>query len=368
MFTELYLGRWDRSRNIENLFKYTQKDYLLSELAHFLQVAKRDCLADEELKRIIHAVFEKRRQHVDVDAMIKELCERSPMLLVDDRQLYRFKHLSFQEYFAAKWLSTRGVNDEFLIGHFLDSWWAPVIFFIFGIKKDGGSLFEKLIDKVPSESLQNKLSKARALGMSAQAAYMTEHNMKVDVVRCGVQLVVDSYFELLAYLRNNQNELNNVPRFILILIFREIFEESFKSTYMLEACKEVFVEEHGKPVPEEMFDAKHLFLTSYFLANSLRGLDHPEYILMLEGKVPTYDKTLQFLLGFDYKGLSKSNALLASQQELYRKAWSKIEKRVRKASKELLREMDRPAFESEIVSEKKGERMLLNVDDHLLLP
>ena len=105
----ILLDQWQGQLN-QNAFEAAEKDQVLRHLAiHMLdhreneQVDRRTIRREAALEAIAEVMPRLGRDSHDVDPILREIVERSGLLLkIDGGQRYAFAHLTFQEYFAAE--------------------------------------------------------------------------------------------------------------------------------------------------------------------------------------------------------------------------------------------------------------------------
>jgi len=148
---ELLLEKWDKSRSIERdeiyrdlcmdrkqellsylaVKKFEQAQYVLFEqeeiegyIAEFLQISRRDS------RVVLHAI----------EAQHGLLIERS-------QKVWSFSHLTFQEYFVAKWYCVRTDGDE-LVNYITKTHWREVFLLISGILPNADCLLESIKSRI----------------------------------------------------------------------------------------------------------------------------------------------------------------------------------------------------------------------------
>lgn len=181
IFTELMLGRWDKQRDVTNIYDYEQKVTLLSEIALFMQQSLYDYILYEKAIEISENFLgsygddkEKGKKLLD------EIITRSELLLVDNGNL-RFKHRSFQEYFSAYKIQTQGIDFKEFASHVSDPWWDNVITFLCGFRKNADDILEYVagLDK-PDEIDEDlfKFRRGKNLGLYVRAGYQSNNDKK----------------------------------------------------------------------------------------------------------------------------------------------------------------------------------------------
>jgi len=136
IFTDLLCGGWDMAKGVmrHTLFSREQQLGFLSQLAYSLQRSgKRYFKRNDALNAITWYRLEDLK--TNIDELLGELLSRS--LLTRSAASFQFRHLSFQEYFAARFClrqpddaSIRNAIVEFVDG---DEKWHEVIRFYFGM-------------------------------------------------------------------------------------------------------------------------------------------------------------------------------------------------------------------------------------------
>jgi len=181
IFTEIMLGRWDKQRDVTNIFDYEQKVTLLSELALLMQNGLLDCIDYQKAIEISENFLggygddsKKGKQVLD------EIIFRSELLILSNNGI-RFKHRSFQEYFAAYKIHTQSIDFREFAKHVSDPWWENVITFICGFRKNADEIIDYVIGLTKPEGLDEDLFKFRRgknLGLYVRAGYQSKNDKK----------------------------------------------------------------------------------------------------------------------------------------------------------------------------------------------
>lgn len=130
MFVDLMCGGWDIAKNVRRETKYgsTTKLAILLRLAGYLHLKGRRQVSESEVQSLVEQTFPSFRESWRY--VMQELLEDGLLVRVGGLQ---FAHLSFQEYLAAKDLTTdpTGERQKLVLRRFLrgEDWWREVLAF-----------------------------------------------------------------------------------------------------------------------------------------------------------------------------------------------------------------------------------------------
>ena len=152
--TEALLRKWDATRNI-------RRDEIYQELSHrrrqqlLSHIAMRTFEAGEYF--IERRVLEKQiddylrplaqNQDLDANAVLRAIAAQHGFLVERARDIYSFSHLTFQEYFAAKYVvdnEARGAANLLARSHLNDNRWREVILLTASLLYDADEFFSAM--------------------------------------------------------------------------------------------------------------------------------------------------------------------------------------------------------------------------------
>ena len=181
IFTELMLGRWDRQRDVTNIFDYEQKLSLLSEVAYFMQKNLLDYIlyekAVEMTENFIQGYGGEKGKGA---ALLSEIINRSELLISYNGNV-RFKHRSFQEYFSAHRIHNQGFDFKIYAEQSSDPWWENVITFLCGFRKAADEIINYIINLDTMDDLDDdvfKFRRGKNLGLYVRAGYQSKIETK----------------------------------------------------------------------------------------------------------------------------------------------------------------------------------------------
>jgi hypothetical protein len=132
--TKMLLDEWDRSRGIKSDFSFDAKNYVLEQVAYNAHTQRRKQFSSESFDEVASEFFRAQNSRVDPADMFREILFRSSLVRPSTAGGYEFIHLSFQEYFCAKYIIRSG--DHRIIDNLIyDEWWKNVGSFYFGMKR-----------------------------------------------------------------------------------------------------------------------------------------------------------------------------------------------------------------------------------------
>ena len=320
MFTEVYLGRWDLTRNIDTMFNYHIKESILKSLAYHMHQLKIDSIDEKELIKFVTKYSDSRKAGIPVKQIIMEIEERSN-ILVKIGNRFQFLHFSFQEYFASQqWIMERAIETE-IAEKVLDYWWSNVVFFYMGTLKDSPKLIDSVINYPAPKDYSQELHKYLSIGNLLQAAYLTNHNKKIEALK----YVFENYFCLTENIYKEYQDTKDIKlsEFMCFSIMEHLFVNHYASITLKEAMIEMFKK---KWKPEGKIDRK-VFFDCMLLSVTLASLEEAEYIEGLAGYSQPIDA--MFLLMID---IELSFLMDEYDTKIDRTAIVKLKKRIKKAS------------------------------------
>jgi len=256
MFTELLLGKWDQYKKINDVSEPRIKGTFLSELAWYMQSEgteeiSQDKLIDFTEDFFINNIGESKR---GAQNFIQGLFERSGLITVSDKGNVRFQHLSFQEYFCAKYITNRGIIKENINEWYGNEWWSEVLFFGAGLMESIDTLIEDLTKFDKND--EHLIGKICTLGAMLQSGFTTKHKNKVSSVSKAAQLMPFVISELLLYI---SREKKNAPRFAVVGGLTQMFVANYSSWFLKAALNDAY---------KKSYEEKN-FITQFCIAASL---------------------------------------------------------------------------------------------------
>jgi energy-coupling factor transporter ATP-binding protein EcfA2 len=325
-FTELLLGQWDASKGVPAIFDAKFKEGFLTVLAHHMHERRKVEIETRDLIQLAENYFndfglplgEDKRQLLD---FIHELAGRCS-ILGTARSRYHFRHLSYQEFFVARYCDRKRSPPETLIDRTLDDWWNNVIFFYCGLREalDVG-LLERM-KNLKATKPEQLMIRAMSFGHFVQAAFQSP----LTVTRTAIRYGLDDVAEFRDYLRKLACDLpesyyarlgeNWILRFCAYL-----WEQGFRSTVLGPALKSEYDALSAKKEESGLF---RQFLTAVALSDIGQQESLIETLARAtEGPIKVYlVHKIDSLTG----GSATSDAISAHE----RKRYERLKKRVRK--------------------------------------
>jgi predicted NACHT family NTPase len=211
---DVLLKKWDAKRNIKREEVYKQlslqrKEDLLSQVAYtafersdyfFKQGFVEEQIRDY-IQNLPNASNDPKTLQFDSEAVLNSIAAQHGLLVERARGIYSFSHLTFQEYFTARWLKEKADGDfGALISHVTDKQWREVFLLTVGMLKSADKLLLGMKQEIDGllaqdEKLQEFLYWVAQKSSSLQAPY------KIVAVRayyldlhCARTLALDSAF------------------------------------------------------------------------------------------------------------------------------------------------------------------------------
>jgi predicted NACHT family NTPase len=151
---DVLLKKWDAKRNIRREEVYKQlslqrKEDLLSQVAYtafersdyfFKQGFVEEQIRDY-IRNLPNASNDSETLQVDSEAVLNSIAAQHGLLVERARGIYSFSHLTFQEYFTARWFKEKADGDfSTLISHVTDKQWREVFLLTVGMLQSADKL------------------------------------------------------------------------------------------------------------------------------------------------------------------------------------------------------------------------------------
>jgi predicted NACHT family NTPase len=151
---DVLLKKWDAKRNIKREEVYKQlslqrKEDLLSQVAYnafersdyfFKQGFVEEQIRDY-IRNLPNASNDPETLQLDSEAVLNSIAAQHGLLVERARGIYSFSHLTFQEYFTARWFKEKADGDfSALISHITDQQWREVFLLTVGMLKSADEL------------------------------------------------------------------------------------------------------------------------------------------------------------------------------------------------------------------------------------
>ena len=160
--SDALLKKWDASRDIKRpeLYRYLslkRKESLFARIAadafekglHFLP----QHVIERQIASFIQNLQEAKQDTIEPDseAILKSIEAQHGILVERAKGIYSFSHLTFQEYFTARYIVDNAVNrtlEGLVARHLTDDNWREVILLTAVMLEEADKLFELMLDKV----------------------------------------------------------------------------------------------------------------------------------------------------------------------------------------------------------------------------
>ncbi len=202
-FVDLLLNKSLKDSTLD-LLKIGIHRSVLSFLAEELHINRKRQIPKDELIKLLTKFAHDRGHKYDVNELINDLTQNIGLLIVSDRDEVEFKHLSFQEYFAAYQFYNHNINGkDYFINSFNDIWWQNVAIFYAGMTKDSPELIKEILEKSKPKNFHEYLINLSGVGYLMQALYNTPIPSRVD----GLKRNIDNANKAADFLLNtNESE------------------------------------------------------------------------------------------------------------------------------------------------------------------
>ncbi len=124
---EVFLGKRQSAHGVTTEFSVAQKLRVLQPLAYYLMKQQRREIRLDEIEAVVAEPLKLIGTALSVQDFLQNIEQSSGLLLEAEQGLYRFAHLTFQEYLTALHLLRRPDLADSLHGVLNDSWWHETI-------------------------------------------------------------------------------------------------------------------------------------------------------------------------------------------------------------------------------------------------
>jgi predicted NACHT family NTPase len=209
---DVLLKKWDAKRNIRREEVYKQlslqrKEDLLSQVAYmafeqsdyfFKQRFVEDQIQDY-IRNLPNANTDPEALQIDSEAVLNSIAAQHGLLVERARGIYSFSHLTFQEYFTARWFKEKADgNFDALIRHITDPQWREVFLLIVGMLKSADLLLRSMKQEIDNILAQDKKIQ-KFLTWIKQKSLSVNTSYQINAVRA-------FYFDLETNINFDDNE------------------------------------------------------------------------------------------------------------------------------------------------------------------
>jgi predicted NACHT family NTPase len=193
---DVLLKTWDANRNIKREEVYKQlslqrKEDLLSQVAYnafecsdyfFKQGFVEEQIRDY-IRNLPNASNDSETLQLDSKAVLNSIAAQHGLLVERARGIYSFSHLTFQEYFTARWFKEKADADfSALISHVTDKQWREVFLLTVGMLKSVDKLVLGMKREIDGLLAQDEKLQ-EFLGWVVQKSCTTKSRYKIAAVR-----------------------------------------------------------------------------------------------------------------------------------------------------------------------------------------
>ena len=251
-FHDLVLGRWDKDKGIEVLFEYFVKRSFLAELTfrEFLEKKKLE-ISQKEFEEFFNNYASRYDWDKEqLNGFIKEI-ERAGIL--DIRETVKFRHRSFLDYFAARYIFDKRAEFEnlenLIVQTYFDDIWTDVAFFYIGLMRE---ISDAIIDKlfaVEKEELFTYIDKF-LIGRLLQAGWNSPTKTKDYGIEKAVTFAPVIKEKFLKVIGKSKGKIPRIFADFIIMILSDI---SFGSGFLLKEVKSLFNIFLNQPSPSSLY-------------------------------------------------------------------------------------------------------------------
>ncbi|MFT6910566.1 MAG: energy-coupling factor transporter ATP-binding protein EcfA2 [Oleiphilaceae bacterium] len=262
-YTELALGRWDVSKELNTDKEYSICNSVTKRIAHHFIKHDLIQISIQEALYFFEEYLKERNLGLEPKVVFDRLLKRCELFYVDENaNSFGFKHRTFVEYFYAQNLLDNGgtkiTEDSF------ELYWATINFFWIGLKKDCPEELLLFSDVVPSHD-RTKLLKLVNLGNLLLAGYESPN----QTIQYAIKNIFIEAATLLTELidKKVESRLSAFSEMHLTCIFRHIMSDSYGYEFFSDAIDNAMLSISSDPSID-----KRIAATSLFFLNTAQAL------------------------------------------------------------------------------------------------
>jgi len=333
MFTDLLLGKTIVNDTI-GIIETNIKQRVLAYLAKELHFNKRISIKYEDAKLLIDDYLKSRGQSkIETEELLNDLVSNTGLLFYNEKCELQFKHLSFQEYFAAfELFHHRQADRNVFIENFNKLWWQNIALFYAGFSKDAPKLLQEILDKSIPNTFEERINNIAGIGRLLQALY----NTPIEVRKNGLRRTTQNSIEAINFLINTDEAKYNFwkkfSKYAVYQMFSGWFNYNHHSITLLEPFSQLFNElfqlQSNLDNEKEIFELEYRLYLLCSIAASNSFLDYKNYRTLIETSKST---DLSFLALTEmhfresYKLMTKEQKSDEDIDKIYKKLKSKLD-------------------------------------------
>jgi predicted NACHT family NTPase len=193
---DVLLKKWDSKRNIKRDEVYKKislqrKEDLLSQVAYmafanndyFFKQTFVEAQIQDYIRNLPKASSNPESLQLDSAAVLNSITAHHGLLVERARSIYSFSHLTFQEYFTARWFKEKADGDfGDLLVHITDLRWREVFLLTVGMLQNADKLLQGMKQKIDNLLSQDQ-DLQKFLDWVDRKSYSTRNNYKSVAVR-----------------------------------------------------------------------------------------------------------------------------------------------------------------------------------------
>lgn len=316
-YTELCLGRWDMSRNLESELEYKVSTQFVLNVAQYMFENKVLTITYDQSKNIYNEYISKRNfAQLNNDTLYLKIIERTGVFVKDEFGNLSFKHRTFLSYFYAQYMHER--NKSIFDYNVLSPEYHDITLFYIGIQNDCLDVLTRIVRQDPKDDFE-RFYKPLAIADYFLAGYATEY----DVVKDNMGKI---FVDVSVLYRDIVSKKIVVPFSVLsetqiLWLFQALLRDKYSYVYFKKAFSECCYDIQGSNC-DDYIKAIAFFLIGcinvelgesepfeYLIEFQERNIpESAKYIVLNEAKtIGTYSDKLKRLTKRIKKDMQKSN-------------------------------------------------------------
>lgn len=320
-FSDYYLNRWDTSKGITLQYKFEETKQILAFIAKKLQEKGVQEFPENELKTYLKSISQNfpYEDLQNIDKFINELKDRVGLIqFFTDDKIFKFYHLSFQEYFASIFFDDS--NEKMLLDNFLSEWWENTIVFYCGKQPKRDILLKKITQTIIPLDIEQNFRYLSLLSKCIQAAHLISKESQLSVIE-NLIFRFDQFYRSLILTAQDSNKalLDVISTIDFIIQLRHLFHKIFDTKHLyFDSFSELAL--NIITAKKSDYSVITLYSLSYFLTQKTNDATYLEEFI----KINTLDDIWTRIVYTDIQHLKIKNQV---SKEMYKRIERKQQKR-----------------------------------------
>ncbi len=331
-YVELALDRWDLTKKIKAQIEWAYKEQVLQKLSWQMLSKGKYEISNNDFEDHTEQYKYDRALNFQTGTLVKEILDRSGLLVKNENGLLEFKHRVFLDYFCGKELNDQRDVTRIIVEKFGEPNWSRVIFFACGLQPGNDAYLEAIMAKEKSEAVDT-FSYAIHLGLVAQAAYLVKRDTKHQIVRKTLSTFVNGWNSLADDFLDiiSTSDTNYWPYPFVVLFYSLIVRDYVGSSTLAPALEEITdVVFEKMELILNLSDSKkqNIELLAFSLAVACANAGNIEYFVKIFQSNLITNPVYALIGDIDTRELLRQEALTEPQRKLLSQLSKKLKRKI----------------------------------------